>query len=398
MRIAHAIPAFLLSTLISLVACEPAADRWSGASTQNFETSDGLRLVALAPHLAELVFAAGAGDFLVGVSSYSDYPDEVLALPLVGDAFVVDQEQLALLKPDMLLAWQSGTPQHVVGELLKRGYRVEVIQTRSLADIASALETIGELTGNTTQARQAAADFIWIVGVSSYSDYPDEVLALPLVGDAFVVDQEQLALLKPDMLLAWQSGTPQHVVGELLKRGYRVEVIQTRSLADIASALETIGELTGNTAQARQAAADFRRGLQALAERYSAAEPIRVFYQVQKRPLYTISGDHYVSELIEHCGGQNIFSDLVRLAPLVAVEAVLDRNPEILLVSSDTRADALNEWDRWPDLAANRYGNRYVMPANEIGRPTPRLLIAGEALCSALQQGRANRDKTHRDE
>ena len=243
MRIAHAIPAFLLSTLISLVACEPAADRWSGASTQNFETSDGLRLVALAPHLAELVFAAGAGDFLVGVSAYSDYPDEVLALPLVGDAFLIDQEQLALLEPDMLLAWQSGTPQHVVGELSKQGYRVEVIQTRSLADIASALETIGELTGNTALATQAAADF--------------------------------------------------------------------------------------------------RRGLQTLAERYSAAEPIRVFYQVDQRPLYTIGGDHYVSELIEHCGGQNVFSDLVRLAPLVAVEAVLDRNPEILLVSSDARADAL---------------------------------------------------------
>jgi len=299
-RAGHATLAFLLAALISLVACEPAADRWSGENTQNFERRDGLRIVALAPHLAELVFAAGAGDFLVGVSAYSDYPDEVLALPLVGDAVLIDQEQLALLEPDMLLAWQSGTPQHVVGELSKQGYRVEVIQTRSLADIASALETIGELTGNTALATQAAADF--------------------------------------------------------------------------------------------------RRGLQALAERYSAVDPIRVFYQVDQRPLYTIGGDHYVSELIEHCGGQNVFSDLVRLAPLVAVEAVLDRNPEMLLVSSDARADALSEWDRWPDLAANRYGNRYVMPADEIGRPTPRLLIAAEALCSALQQGRANRDKTHQHE
>ncbi len=159
MRAGHATFASLLATLISLVACEPAADRWSGDSAQNFELRDGLRIVALAPHLAELVFAAGAGDFLVGVSAYSDYPDEVLALPLVGDAFAIDQEQLALLEPDMLLAWQSGTPQHVVSELSKQGYRVEVIQTRSLADIASALETIGELTGNTALATQAAADF-----------------------------------------------------------------------------------------------------------------------------------------------------------------------------------------------------------------------------------------------
>ncbi len=295
MRAERTVLAFLAYILISLLACEPAADSNSPARTPNHAPADGLRVVTLAPHLAELVFAAGAGDFLVGVSAYSDYPDEVAALPLIGDAFVVDQERLALLKPDMLLAWQSGTPQHVVDELSKQGYRVEVIQTRSLEDIALGLERIGELTGK----RDVAA----------------------------------------------------------------------------------------------QAAVHFRQGLHALADRFSAADPIRIFYQIQKRPLYTISGDHYVSELIGLCGGQNVFSDLISLAPLVAVEAVIERNPEILLVSSDSEADALNEWDRWPDLAANRYGNRYVLPANEIGRPTPRLLLAGEALCNALQQGRANRDK-----
>lgn len=231
-----------------------------------------------------------------------------------------------------------------------------------------------------------------LVGVSAHSDYPKEIGVLPLIGDAFVVDQERLALLKPDMLLAWKSGTPQHVVGELRNQGYRVEVIETRSLQDIAAALETIGRLTGNPARADRAAAQFRQGLSALRERYSSTDPIRVFYQIQKRPLYTISGDHYVSELIGICGGQNIFSDLVNLAPLVAVEAVIERDPEIMLVSSDAEADALGEWDRWPELAANRYGNRYVMPADEIGRPTPRLLIAGEALCEALRQGRANRE------
>jgi iron complex transport system substrate-binding protein len=232
-----------------------------------------------------------------------------------------------------------------------------------------------------------------LVGVSAYSDYPDDVVELPVIGDAFVVDQEQLALLKPDMLLAWKSGTPQHVVGELERQGYRVEVIRTRSLEDIAIALEKIGALTGSAAVAAMASNKFRAGLRTLAERNRDADPIRVFYQIQKRPLYTISGDHYVSELIALCGGQNIFSDLVNLAPLVAVEAVIERNPEIMLVSSDSEEDALKEWDRWPDLAANRYGNRYVMRADQIGRPTPRLLFAGEALCDALQLGRTNRDQ-----
>lgn len=277
--------------LISLLACEPVADR-SGAD--HTASSARRRIVTLAPHLAELVYAAGAADTLVAVSAYSDYPHEVAALPIIGDAFVVDQEMLALIKPDILLAWQSGTPEHVVGLLTKQGYRVEVIRTRSLEDVALALETIGRLTDSVDTAAQAAAEY--------------------------------------------------------------------------------------------------RQGLATLADRHAATDPISVFYQIQKRPLYTISGDHYVSELIGLCGGQNIFSDLVNLAPLVAVEAVIERNPEILLVSSDSEEGALNEWDRWPGMAANRFGNRYVIPADEIGRPTPRLLLAGEALCKALQQGRVNRE------
>jgi iron complex transport system substrate-binding protein len=285
----------LLFALISLLACEPAADGDRDAQAIPPALTGKLRVVTLAPHLAELVFAAGAGDTLVGVSAYSDFPAAVAGLPVIGDAFVVDQEQLALLKPDVLLAWQSGTPEHVVGELSDRGYRVEIIQTKRLADIGVALEKIGNILGTRTVAARAAGNF--------------------------------------------------------------------------------------------------RNGLEQLADRYSTAEPIRVFYQIQKRPLYTISGDHYVSELIGLCGGQNIFSDLVNLAPLVAVEAVIERNPEILLVSSDSEEDALSEWDRWPDLAANRYSNRFVIQADEIGRPTPRVLLAGEALCKALQQGRRNRPR-----
>ncbi len=295
-RAKQSVPTFIFLALIFLLACEPAAERDNAADSSIPEISGALRVVTLAPHLAELVYAAGAGDTLVAVSAYSDYPDEV-------------------------------------------------------------------------------AD-------------------LPVIGDAFVVDQELLALIDPDILFAWQSGTPQHVVGELTKQGYRVELIRTRSLEDVALALEAIGRLTGFAATAARVAAEYRQGLAALADLHSAEDSISVFYQIQKRPLYSVNGDHYVSELIGLCGGQNIFSDLINLAPLVSVEAVIERNPEVLLVSSDSEENALNVWGRWPDMAANRFGNHYVMQADEIGRPTPRLLLAGEALCNALRQARVNRDRT----
>ena len=116
-----------------------------------------------------------------------------------------------------------------------------------------------------------------------------------------------------------------------------------------------------------------------------------MFYQVAARPLYSINNEHYISELIAICGGDNIFKDLSELAPTVDVEAVVDRDPEVMLASTDAGDDAFAEWERWPDMAANRFGNHYLLPADEIGRATTRVLIAGRAMCVALQQARKKR-------
>ena len=230
-----------------------------------------------------------------------------------------------------------------------------------------------------------------LVGVSAFSNYPPAVEVLPLVGDAFMIDQERLALLRPELLLAWESGTPAHVVDELRQAGYEVEVIWTRSLGDISAALLRIGELAGTVQHAREVAADFAASLQELGDRNDAAEPIRVFYQVSDRPLYTVGREHYVSELIELCGGRNVFADVGELAPAIDVEAVVDRDPEVMLASDDAGEDAFGEWDRWPSIAANRYGNRFLLPADELSRPTTRVLVAGEAVCDALRSARTRR-------
>lgn len=247
------------------------------------------------------------------------------------------------------------------------------------------------LAPNLTELVYAAGAGDTLVGVSAYSDYPPQALDLPIIGDAFVVDQEQLAVLRPDLLLVWQSGTPEHVVDELRRVGYNVEVIRTRSLDDIASALRRIGELTGHDDSATQVATLFEENLQSIREKFADLEDVRVFYQVSRRPLFTVNGEHYVSELIDLCGGSNVFADLNDLAPTVDVEAVVERNPELMLASSDAGEDAFAEWRRWPHIAANRYQNRSLMPADSIGRATPRLAAAAEAVCNALQEARTRR-------
>jgi iron complex transport system substrate-binding protein len=247
------------------------------------------------------------------------------------------------------------------------------------------------LAPNLTELAYAAGAGDLLVGVSAYSDYPAEALSLPIVGDAFMIDQEQLALLNPDLLLVWEAGTAPRVVDELRNLGYPVELVRTNSLDDVSSAMMRIGELTGREASARHAVADYEERL-AEFRRYPTGEgDIRVFYQVSARPLYTVNGEHYVSELISICGGINVFENLGELAPTVDVEAVVERDPEVLLTSSDAEDDAFSEWSRWPDIAANRYANHFRLPADTIGRATPRLAQAAEAVCDALDEARHRR-------
>ncbi len=247
------------------------------------------------------------------------------------------------------------------------------------------------LAPNLTELVFAAGAGDRLVGVSAYSNYPEDANQLPVIGDAFAVDHEQLAVLQPDLLLVWQSGTPEHVVDELRGVGYNVEVIRTRTLSDVAAALRRIGDLTGYSRQADLAAQSYTDELRNIAARYADAGDVRVFYQVDRRPVYTINGKHYVSELISLCGGSNVFADLNELAPAVDVEAVVQRNPEVMLASSDAGADAFAEWQRWPHVAANQYQNRFLMPADEIGRATPRLVMAAQSVCEALQEARLRR-------
>jgi len=115
-----------------------------------------VRIVTLAPHLAELAYAAGAGDRLVGVSARSDYPEEASRLPVVSDAGRMDFERIAALKPDLVLAWMSGNPSRQVEQLERRGIAVLATEARRLEDIARLLRLIGRAAGSRAQAEQAA--------------------------------------------------------------------------------------------------------------------------------------------------------------------------------------------------------------------------------------------------
>ncbi len=104
-------------------------------------------IVALAPNLAELVFAAGAGGNLKAVVEYSNFPEQVAQIPRVGDAFRIDLERIIELKPDLVIAWKSGNPQTALQKLQKLGIRVWQIEITRPEEVADVVENISRAAG-----------------------------------------------------------------------------------------------------------------------------------------------------------------------------------------------------------------------------------------------------------
>jgi len=117
------------------------------------------RMVTLAPHLAEIAFAAGAGAKLAGVSSFSRHPAEAERLPVVASYGRVDIERLVALRPDLVLAWRSGNSALQIDRLERIGIRVFVTEARTLADIPRIVRLVGALAGSAEVAEARALQF-----------------------------------------------------------------------------------------------------------------------------------------------------------------------------------------------------------------------------------------------
>lgn len=117
------------------------------------------RIVSLAPHLTELLFAAGAGDAIAGTVEWSDHPPAAKRLPRVGDSAQLDLERVVASKPDLIVVWQSGNSAQQLARLATLGVPIYANDAQRLADIASTLRRLGRLAGTETQAEQRTAAF-----------------------------------------------------------------------------------------------------------------------------------------------------------------------------------------------------------------------------------------------
>lgn len=251
-------------------------------------------------------------------------------------------------------------------------------------------QRIISLSPHLTELLFAAGAGAQAVGVVEYSNYPPETRQLPSVGSYAQFDMERIVALRPDLILAWQSGNNQAQVAQLKKMGYRVFLNEPRRLLDVASSLEKIGALAGKDAQAGRQAELFRARHAALQAKYSQRQPVRAFYEVWNKPLMTVSGQHLIGDVMKLCGASNVFAGMAALTPTIGEEAVVAADPDVIIASGmdESRPEWLEDWRRWPNMKAVRQQRLYFIPPDLLHRHTPRILDGATLFCEQVERAR----------
>ena len=117
------------------------------------------RIISLAPSLTEILFAIGAGQKIVGVIEYSDFPPEAKTLPVIGRFDLLDIEKIAELEPDLIIAWKSGNPARSIEQLKILGLSVYLAELNDLASISKQMKNISKLIGAEREASLAITNF-----------------------------------------------------------------------------------------------------------------------------------------------------------------------------------------------------------------------------------------------
>lgn len=232
-----------------------------------------------------------------------------------------------------------------------------------------------------------------VVGAVNYSDYPAEALRLPRIGNYDNIDIERIVAAQPDLIVGWQSGNPSAQLTRLEQLGFIIYRSEPRNIEDVPRDMERLGELAGTTHSAKPAADLFRERHARLRQHYAAQPVVSVFYQIWNQPLMTINGKHLISQVIDLCGGRNVFSGLTALAPMIDIEAVLAADPQAIVAGGmgENNPAWLQDWRRYPSLTAVKSGNLFFIAPSLLQRNGPRILDGAEHMCRALEQVRAKR-------
>jgi iron complex transport system substrate-binding protein len=304
---------------------------------------------------------------------------------------------------------RSSAPVFVLRQTLRRGFAGLFLAGAALTSAHAALTVQDDLGRSLTLARPpvrivslapGATEMLFAAGAGdkviatvAYSDDPAEARAVPRIGDAAAIDMERLIALHADVVVVWPKGGNPAQIAQVERMGLPVYREQVDAFSEFAASLRRLGTLAGTAAVAERAALELDAHLAALAKRYGGGTPVTVLLEIWDRPIYTVGGKHLMSDALKLCGARNIFGDLDVAAPVVDIEAVIARNPDMIVAAAPPGAASgwLDEWKPFGALQAVRSGRLIAFEDQRLSGLGPSALAATAGLCQLIDAQRATR-------
>lgn len=276
------------------------------------------------------------------------------------------------------------------------GYASSQAQIRVVDDLGNEVyleapaQRIVSLAPHVTESLFAAGAGDKIVATVQFSDYPEAALDIPVIGSSREVSYESLVSADPDLVIVWASGNGEEIAARIRSLGLTVFLDEPRKIEDIASSLQRFGQLAGTSEIAEIRAQSFLNRLANLTIQPQSQEAVPVFYEVWNEPLTTLNGEHLISNIIEICGGENIFASAIPIAPVVSAESVLAADPHLIVASGMDveRPEWLDEWTEWPGLTASETNQLRFIPPDLLQRSSPRIIEGAEMMCEFIRLAR----------
>lgn len=225
-----------------------------------------------------------------------------------------------------------------------------------------------------------------LVGVVSYSDYPEQAKSIANVGQYNSINIEAILKQKPTLIIAWQSGDTTKEINKLEQLGIEIWRTEVNKLSDIPKQIKQIGQRTNRSEIANREANKLTVILDKLSAQPTRQNPKTVFYQVWKKPLYTVGKNQFISQAIKLCGAKNIFEHINQPAPEVSIESVIKHNPDMILLGGrqELQTQWRQDWQKYSSISAVK-NKRIINVENSVyQRPTARFIKAIPALCQNI--------------
>jgi iron complex transport system substrate-binding protein len=261
-----------------------------------------------------------------------------------------------------------------------------VDDTGAHLSLAKPTTRIVSLAPGATEMLFAAGAGAQLVATVAYADQPAAARRVPRIGDSSAIDMERLLVLKPDVIVYWPGGNNPAQVAQLKQLGFVLYGQQVNRLGDLGGSLRRLGLMAGTAPAAQERAAQIDAQLLQLRAQYSKRSPVTALLETWNQPLYTVGGQQLMSDVLSVCGAVNVFGDLPQLSPAVQIEAVLTRNPDLIIAAAPPGLGPqwLQAWRRFPSLKAVQSGHLLDFDDQALSRLGPSVLDATANLCGRI--------------